>query len=104
MIVPFSTWLSKRFQQRGPMPLEGVLAHAIPSYYDRLDDIGRSGDFVTAPELTQMFGEIIGAWTVEVWRMLGSPARIHLVELGPGNGTLMTDLLYAALDPRVRLA
>ena len=54
------------------------------------------GDFITAPEISQVFGELIGVWLVATWMSLGSPPRFHLVELGPGRGTLMKDVLRAA--------
>jgi SAM-dependent MidA family methyltransferase len=57
--------------------------------------LGRAGDFVTAPEISQMFGELIGLWVIEVWRMMGAPTKLMLVELGPGRGTLMADALRA---------
>jgi NADH dehydrogenase [ubiquinone] 1 alpha subcomplex assembly factor 7 len=65
------------------------------------DPLGAAGDFTTAPEISQMFGELIGLWAVEAWAAMGKPRRLRLVELGPGRGTLMADLLRAA---RVRPA
>jgi len=66
------------------------------SYYARPEVIGASGDFITAPEISQVFGEIIGLWAVTTWRKMGSPTSFHLVECGPGRGTLMADLLRAS--------
>jgi NADH dehydrogenase [ubiquinone] 1 alpha subcomplex assembly factor 7 len=66
------------------------------SYYMRSDPIGLQGDFVTAPEISQVFGECIGLWCVDMWTKLGSPGAVTLVELGPGRGTLMKDMLRAA--------
>jgi NADH dehydrogenase [ubiquinone] 1 alpha subcomplex assembly factor 7 len=66
------------------------------SYYRRGDPFGAAGDFVTAPEISQVFGELIGLWCVDLWQKLGSPKRFTLVELGPGRGTLMKDALRAA--------
>ena len=60
------------------------------------DPLGRAGDFVTAPEISQMFGELIGLWAASVWRMMGEPENVRLVELGPGRGTMMVDALRAA--------
>src|SRR5437763_1846310 len=57
---------------------------------------GRAGDFVAARESSQMFGELIGLWAAAVWQAMGAPAALHLVELGPGRGTLMADALRAA--------
>ena len=72
------------------------LGHPQHGYYVTRDPLGAQGDFTTAPEISQMFGELIGAWAVAVWRQMGSPARVNLVELGPGRGTLMADALRAA--------
>ena len=72
------------------------LGHPTHGYYATRDPFGARGDFITAPEISQMFGELIGLWCAEVWRQMGAPARIALVELGPGRGTLMNDLLRAA--------
>jgi len=65
-------------------------------YYASRDPLGRDGDFITAPEISQMFGEMIGLWCIDTWHRLGMPGRINLVELGPGRGTLMADALRAA--------
>jgi NADH dehydrogenase [ubiquinone] 1 alpha subcomplex assembly factor 7 len=73
-----------------------VLTGYRDSYYMRGEAFGAAGDFVTAPEISQIFGELIGLWCVDVWRQLGEPARFSLVELGPGRGTLMKDALRAA--------
>ncbi len=64
-------------------------------YYRTRDPLGKGGDFITAPEVGQMFGEIIGLWAVNSWQSMGSPALLQLIELGPGRGTLMKDLLRA---------
>jgi NADH dehydrogenase [ubiquinone] 1 alpha subcomplex assembly factor 7 len=66
------------------------------SYYRRADPLGAGGDFITAPEISQIFGELIGLWCVDVWQKLGAPKAFTLVELGPGRGTLMKDALRAA--------
>jgi SAM-dependent MidA family methyltransferase len=65
-------------------------------YYRSRPAIGATGDFVTAPEISQVFGELIGLWCVVVWRQMGAPAVLHLVELGPGRGGLLCDALRAA--------
>ena len=65
-------------------------------YYATRPDLGASGDFLTAPLISQMFGELIGVWAASVWTALGEPASVRLVEMGPGDGTLMEDLLRAA--------
>ena len=73
-----------------------VLTDAADGYYMTNDPFGQAGDFTTAPEISQMFGELIGLWCTEVWRRMGAPATINLVELGPGRGTMMSDMLRAA--------
>jgi len=65
-------------------------------YYATRPAIGPDGDFLTAPTVSQMFGELIGLWLVETWSRMGAPARVQLVEVGPGDGTLMADILRAA--------
>jgi NADH dehydrogenase [ubiquinone] 1 alpha subcomplex assembly factor 7 len=84
----------------GPMPISEYmrtcLGHPKYGYYVTRDPLGPLGDFTTAPEVSQMFGELLGAWAAAVWRQMGSPAHINLVELGPGRGTLMADALRAA--------
>jgi NADH dehydrogenase [ubiquinone] 1 alpha subcomplex assembly factor 7 len=72
------------------------LGHPRHGYYTTRDPLGTGGDFTTAPEISQMFGELIGLWVVETWVAMGAPERLRLVELGPGRGTLMVDLLRAA--------
>jgi len=76
-----------------------ALTHPLSGYYMRGDPFGapspEGGDFVTAPEISQMFGELIGVWCAETWMRLGQPAHCLLVELGPGRGTLMADALRA---------
>jgi SAM-dependent MidA family methyltransferase len=73
-----------------------ALGHPVHGYYATRDPFGRAGDFITAPEISQMFGELIGLWAAAVWQAMGTPARLALVELGPGRGTLMADALRAA--------
>ncbi len=84
----------------GPISLERYMAlangHPTLGYYSSRDPFGVSGDFTTAPEISQMFGELIGLWAAEGWRTCGSPSPVHLVELGPGRGTMMRDVLRAA--------
>ncbi len=69
------------------------LAHPEFGYYMRKDPLGSKGDFITAPEISQIFGELLGAFLADVWLQLGSPSPCILLELGPGRGTLMADIL-----------
>lgn len=78
----------------GPITLETYMAEANAAYYAARDPLGRGGDFITAPEVSQMFGEMIGAWAADLWLRGGQPP-IHYVELGPGRGTLAADALRA---------
>lgn len=81
----------------GPMPLDRYMAlclgHPEHGYYVTRDPLGAKGDFTTSPEISQIFGELIGVWVAQVWEALGSPRRFALIELGPGRGTLMADML-----------
>jgi SAM-dependent MidA family methyltransferase len=71
------------------------LTHPEHGYYVTREPIGREGDFTTAPEVSQMFGELLGLWAASVWKQMGSPRALQLVELGPGRGTMMMDALRA---------
>src|SRR5262247_3435541 len=75
--------------------MELCLMHPRYGYYVSRDPLGREGDFITAPEVSQMFGELIGLWAASVWKQMGSPGNLRLVELGPGRGTMMHDALRA---------
>jgi NADH dehydrogenase [ubiquinone] 1 alpha subcomplex assembly factor 7 len=83
--------------QEGPMPLDRYMAlclgHPAHGYYMTRDPFGADGDFTTAPEISQVFGELLGVWVAQAWIAIGSPQRFALVELGPGRGTLMADVL-----------
>ena len=89
----------------GPITVERYMAEALGNpahgYYVTRDPLGAKGDFTTAPEISQMFGEMIGLWCVATWQRMGAPSPFVLAELGPGRGTLMADALRAArLEPR----
>jgi len=85
--------------------MELCLTHPELGYYTTRDPLGTRGDFITAPEISQMFGELIGLWAAAVWQTMGSPGAVHLVELGPGRGTLIADALRAlAVVPDFRAA
>jgi SAM-dependent MidA family methyltransferase len=89
---------------QGPLPLARVMQVAADHYYTTREPFGPSGDFVTAPEISQMFGEVIGLWLADLWQRAGSPASVHLAELGPGRGTLMADALRAIAKAAPALA
>lgn len=72
------------------------LTHPTQGYYKAADPLGAKGDFITAPEISQMFGELIGFWLVNLWQQMDEPKRFTLLELGPGRGTLMADILRVA--------
>ncbi|MEN9718825.1 MAG: hypothetical protein RIQ99_1703 [Pseudomonadota bacterium] len=91
----------------GPISLMHYMGEANARYYAAKDPLGRAGDFITAPEISQMFGELIGLWLADIWTRAGQPTPVHYVELGPGRGTLAADALRAAarygLVPHVHL-
>jgi NADH dehydrogenase [ubiquinone] 1 alpha subcomplex assembly factor 7 len=76
--------------------MELALGHSEHGYYRTRDPLGADGDFITAPEVSQMFGELIGLWAAVTWEQMGKPESFVLAELGPGRGTLMADALRAA--------
>ena len=92
--------IARRIRAEGPLSVAAYMAMALhdpeDGYYARHAPIGAQGDFITAPEISQVFGELIGLWCAVVWRQLGRPDPVILVELGPGRGVLMSDLLRAA--------
>jgi SAM-dependent MidA family methyltransferase len=72
------------------------LCHPVHGYYTTHDPLGSDGDFTTSPEVSQMFGELLGLWAAAVWHQMGAPPQVRLIELGPGRGTMMLDMLRAA--------
>jgi NADH dehydrogenase [ubiquinone] 1 alpha subcomplex assembly factor 7 len=96
-MTPLGEILAKRIRLAGPMTVAEFMAEAVNhpqhGYYKQGDVFGLSGDFITSPEISQMFGELIGAWCADCWDKMGRPRRVILVEIGPGRGTLMADLL-----------
>ena len=97
---PLLAILRARIEREGPLPIDAYmrtcLAHPEHGYWRSAESIGTGGDFITAPEISQVFGELIGLWCAVVWQSMGSPAPLRLVELGPGRGTSMGDALRAA--------
>ncbi len=88
--------LARKIRRKGAMSVADYMSFVLQHYYGTRDPFGRGGDFITAPEVSQVFGELIGLWCADTWQRMGSPSRLTLVELGPGRGTLMADLLRAA--------
>ncbi|MHA6691186.1 class I SAM-dependent methyltransferase [Devosia sp. A449] len=92
--------IDMQIRTSGPMSIASYmglcLTHPSKGYYKTADPLGARGDFVTAPEISQMFGELIGFYCVSLWQQMGSPKAFTLLELGPGRGTLMADILRVA--------
>jgi NADH dehydrogenase [ubiquinone] 1 alpha subcomplex assembly factor 7 len=99
--------LKRQIAAEGPIPVADYMAAANAHYYASRDPLGAAGDFTTAPEVSQMFGELIGLWLADMWLRAGGLEKAHYVELGPGRGTLAADALRAmrgaGLDPPVEL-
>jgi NADH dehydrogenase [ubiquinone] 1 alpha subcomplex assembly factor 7 len=99
-VNPLEEVLARRTRTQGPLTVAEFMAEALGhpeyGYYATRDPLGRRGDFTTAPEISQVFGELIGLWCVDLWDRAGRPAPFILAELGPGRGTLMEDALRAA--------
>lgn len=92
--------IDMQIRTQGPMSIATYmglcLTHPTRGYYRKADPLGAGGDFITAPEISQMFGEMIGAWIADLFVQMGSPSQITVLELGPGRGTLMADALRVA--------
>ena len=98
-MTPLEAEIRRIIAVDGPIPVAQFMAlalgHPVHGYYAARDPFGARGDFITAPEISQMFGELIGLWAAAAWNEMGCPGRIRLVELGPGRGTLIADALRA---------
>ena len=98
-MTPLESLIRARIASDGPIPVADYMAlalgHPEHGYYMNGDPFGIDGDFITAPEISQVFGELIGLWSAVTWQQMGSPERTVLIECGPGRGTLMSDLLRA---------
>ena len=85
--------LRERIRAEGPIPVAAYMEACNAHYYATRDPLGTAGDFTTAPEISQMFGELVGACLADCWRRAGAPADAVYAELGPGRGTLAADAL-----------
>ena len=89
--------IKKDIADNGPMPISKFMSYALnhytQSYYKNINPIGVTGDFITAPEISQLFGEILGIWCANCWQTENKPDKVKIIELGPGKGTLMSDIL-----------
>lgn len=98
--TPLEEVLTAIIASEGPIGVDAFmhlgLYHPQLGYYTTASPLGAAGDFITAPDISQMFGELIGLWVAQSWLDMGAPAAFQLVELGPGRGTLMADALRAA--------
>jgi SAM-dependent MidA family methyltransferase len=98
--APLDAEIRARIARAGPMPVAEFMAMCLydpqHGYYGHRSPFGAAGDFVTAPEISQMFGELVGLWAAEAWQSMGKPDPVALIELGPGRGTMMVDALRAA--------
>jgi NADH dehydrogenase [ubiquinone] 1 alpha subcomplex assembly factor 7 len=92
--------IARHIRRHGPLSVGAFMAMALHEpcggYYARHEPLGRAGDFITAPEISQIFGELIGLWCADLWQRIGRPDPVILAELGPGRGALMQDFLRAA--------
>ena len=92
-MTPLERALRERIKAEGPITVEAFMEASNAYYYATRDPLGAGGDFTTAPEISQMFGEMIGAALADCWRRAGAPADAIYAELGPGRGTLARDAL-----------
>lgn len=97
--TPLALHIARLIEKTGPITVSqfmgAALGHPDHGYYMTRDPLGAKGDFTTAPEVSQMFGELVGLWLADCWMRQDTPSPFHLVELGPGRGTLMADTLRA---------
>jgi SAM-dependent MidA family methyltransferase len=91
--TPLARALAERIRKEGPLTVAAYMEACNAYYYATRDPLGSSGDFITAPEIHQMFGELVGAALADIWTRAGKPAEAAYAELGPGRGTLANDAL-----------
>lgn len=94
--APLAEVFRRLIRATGPISVAQFMGESNARYYGGRDPLGQGGDFVTAPEVSQMFGELIGLWCADMWVRAGREQPVHYVELGPGRGTLAKDALRAA--------
>ena len=98
--MPIDSNVRKVINDNGHIAIDEMMANITTSspisYYKTTSDLGAEGDFVTAPVISQLFGEMVGLWIIDQWQKLGSPSKFTLLELGPGTGELMRDVLRSA--------
>lgn len=106
-MTPLGAEIAALIRQNGPIGVDRYMAlclgHPVYGYYRTRDPLGAQGDFTTAPEISQMFGELLGAWAAYVHGLMGQPDPLILIELGPGRGTLMADALRALRAAGIRV-
>ena len=107
--LSLASYLRRLIEANGPLTVARYMNEALNNprfgYYTTRDPLGSTGDFTTAPEISQLFGELLGAWCIDCWKRLGAPYPVFLVELGPGRGTLLADVWRtAAISPDFRAA
>ena len=95
-MTPLEAQIRKEIAAGSIVSVHDYMARALSEYYGCRDPLGALGDFTTAPEISPLFGEIVGLWLVSQWLEMGAPPYVNLIELGPGRGTLMRDILHAA--------
>ena len=103
--MPIDSKVRAIIKENGHITIDDMMREVLStnsnSYYQSTESIGEDGDFITSPEISQLFGEMIALWAIEKWQLLGSPDKFALVELGPGQGKLMQDFLRVAkLEPK----
>ena len=107
--MPIDSAIRNVIKNNGYITIDEMMSEVVSSnplsYYKITENIGSEGDFITSPEVSQLFGETIGLWVIDQWQKMGSPAKFTLLELGPGQGTMMRDVLRSIeLMPQIKEA